>query len=441
MILIGNGIVITRDKDNTIIKDGAVVLKEQLIHDIGSYAVMNERYPGAEYIDAHGGIIMPGFINGHTHIYSAFARGLSIKDNHPSDFLEILKGTWWRIDRKLTLEQVKYSAAITYLESIKNGVTTLFDHHASFGSIEDSLSVIAKVAKDMGVRTSLCYEISDRDGLMKMKQSVEENVSFGISLKEDTSDMIKNMMGMHASFTLSDETLDYCLSRKDENTGIHIHVAEGLYDAIHCKEKYKMSVINRLYKKGILGKKTIAGHCVHLEKEDYDLLKDTNTAVIHNPESNMGNAVGCPDVLGLMGKGILVGLGTDGYTSDMLESMKVANVLLKHNAKNPSAAWSEVPTMLFDNNRAIASRYYHKLLGILEKGAYADVIVLDYKPPTPMDKSNINGHLLFGTNGRDVITTVVNGKVRMKDRVMVDIDEDYIRRRSQEEAEHLWSSL
>ncbi len=168
-----------------------------------------------------------------------------------------------------------------------------------------------------------------------------------------------------------------------------------------------------------------------------DLIRDTNTMVVHNPESNMGNACGCPPTMEIVHKGILTGLGTDGYTHDMVESWKVANILHKHHLCDPGAAWGEVPEMLFNGNAKIANRYFKKKLGVLEKGASADVIIMDYIPNTPLDSSNLNGHMLFGTNGRFVTTTVGNGKVLMKDREVLCVDEEKVLARSREGAARL----
>lgn len=441
MLLIGNGIVVTRDEENPYIQNGALCIKDEFIQEVGTLEDLKEKYKEAEFIDSHGGIIMPGLINTHNHIYSAFARGMSIPDNNPRDFLEILNGTWWRLDRKLSLEQVNLSAKATYLDCIKNGVTTIFDHHASFGRIEGSLFQIAEAAKEFGIRSCLCYEISDRDGEVKRNWSIEENLAFLEYTQKEADDMLKAMIGLHASFTVSDETLNLCMEENIHKGGFHIHVAEGCSDAKHCQETYHMSVVERLKRLGVLGSKTIAAHCVHISEEDMDILKETDTMVVHNPESNMGNAVGCPDVLTMYKKGILLGLGTDGYTNDMLESMKAANILHKHNSKNPSAAWAEIPAMLFYNNRRIGERFFSKPIGILKEGAYGDVIILEYDPLTPMTEKNINSHILFGMNGRNTVTTIVNGKVLMKDREVAGIDEEKLMRECREEAGKLWKDI
>jgi len=441
MLIVGNGRVITRNSNNPYIEDGAVVLDGTLISKIGSSAEMKREFPQAEFIDAKGGIIMPAFINTHEHIYSAMARGLSINGYNPKGFLDILDGMWWTIDRNLTLEQTRQSARATYIECIKNGVTTVFDHHASFGEITGSLYAIEDAAKEMGVRSCLCYEVSDRGGKDKARLAVNENESFINNALSDKTDMIAGMMGLHASFTLSDETLELCASNKPQEVGYHIHVAEGIEDLHHCLKHYGKRILDRLMDFEILGPKTITAHCIYVNGHEMELLRETDTMVVHNPESNMGNACGCPPTMEIVHRGILTGLGTDGYTHDMIESYKVANILHKHSLCDATAAWSEVPQMLFEGNAKIAGRYFKNELGVLKEGAAADVIVMDYIPYTPMDGTNCNGHILFGMTGRNVVTTVCNGKVLMKDRQLVGIDEEKVMAEVQEEAAKLWKKI
>lgn len=426
MLLIGNGRVITRDPDCPFLELGGVAVSGDLIVEVGPWPELRERYPGAEVLDAKGGVIMPGFINAHEHIYSAMARGLSVKGYSPKGFLDILDGMWWNIDRHLTLEQTYLSAMTTLMDSVKFGVTTTFDHHASFFHVPDSLFAIEEAAKKVGIRRCLCYEISDRDGEEKAKEAVLENENFIRYAQCDDSGMVAGMMGMHASFTISDKTMDLAAEHKPQGAGYHIHVAEGAYDLEHCKKTYGKPLVHRLRDRGILGPQTLAAHCIYINEEEMDILKDTDTMVVHNPESNMGNACGCPPTMELCHKGVLVGLGTDGYTHDMMESYKVANILHKHHLKDPNAAWGEVPEMLFTGNARIAGRYFKTPLGALKTGFGADVIVTDYIPITPMDASNCNSHILFGMMGRSVIHTVCAGKVLMRDRILTFCDEEEV---------------
>ncbi len=441
MLVIGNGKLFTRDENLPYISNGAVAAEGTKIIALGQTEKIKDTYKDAEFIDAKGGVIMPAFINTHEHIYSAMARGLSIKGYNPKGFLDILDGQWWTIDRHLTLEQTKYSAMDTMISCIRNGVTTIFDHHASFGQIKGSLFEIADAAKQLGVRACLCYEISDRDGMDKAKESVVENEEFiRYALKDDT-DMLAGMMGMHAQFTISDATMELAAAHKPEGAGYHIHVAEGIEDLHDCLHKYGKRITDRLMDCGILGEKTLLGHCIYINSHEMDLIKDTDTMVVHNPESNMGNACGCPPTMELVKRGILTGLGTDGYTHDMTESFKVANVLHKHHLCDANAAWAEVPKMLFENNAKIANRYFQTPLGVLKEGAAADVIVVDYDPPTQLDETNINGHILFGMTGRDVVTTVGNGKVLMQDREVKVADTAQVMAKCREESAKLWKSI
>ena len=441
-MILKNGRVITQDKDRPYIEDGAVVIEGNKIIAVDTTENILAKYKEEDIIDVDGKVIMPGFINTHHHIYSVFARGMASSGKPNENFLEILENLWWKIDKKLSLEDLKYSAYTTYIDCIKKGVTTVFDHNASPFAVTGSLDSIADAAKDLGLRTCLCYEVSDRDGEKIAQEGIDENINFIKKYNTDEQNMIKGMFGLHASFTLSDETLRKCDEElKGLNAGYHVHVAEGIDDLEQCLEKYGKRVVERLRDMDILGDKTIAVHCIHVTDDELNILRDTNTMVVHNPESNMGNAVGCQPFLELHQKGITIGLGTDGYTSDMTESMKVANIIHKHVKQNPSVAWGEVPVSMFENNRKIAQKYFSGDLGILRAGALADVIVVDYDPLTPMNENNINSHILFGFTGKDVVTTIIDGKVIMQDRKLVGINEKEIFKTSREVAKKLWDRM
>ena len=442
MILLANGRVITRDPDGVgYFKDGGVVTDGGKIVEVGETSQLKAKYPQAEFVDAKGGVIMPGLINAHTHIYSALARGLSINGYNPTNFYEVLDGQWWYIDRHLTLEATRASAQALVIDSIKQGVTTIFDHHASFCEIPGSLMQIAEVTQEYGIRASLCYEVSDRDGEEKSIQSVQENKNFIDYCEKNPSDMLKAMFGGHALFTISDKTFDRMVEANNGRTGYHIHVSEGMNDVYDSLQNYGRRPVQRLQDHGILGEKTILGHCIHVNTAEMDIIKETGTMVVNNPESNMGNAIGICPVLQLHKRGILLGMGTDAYTNDMLESLKVA--LCSQRSQNclPNVAWCEVTDMLFKNNARIGARYFPQQLGVLKAGAAADIIVMDYKPYTPFSDENIDGHMIFGMTGRQCQTTIAAGKLLMKDRVLVGIDEEAENAHILEAAKKLWGDL
>ena len=441
MLLVTNGRLITRDAAHPYFEDGAVAIDGTAIAAVGEAAALKARYPDAEVVDAKGGVIMPGLINAHTHIYSGLARGLAIAGNNPTNFLEVLEGTWWNIDRHLTLDGTRASAYATVLDCIRDGVTTIFDHHASFAEIPGSLFAIKDVCKELGIRACLCYEVSERDGEEKCRESIAENAEFARWAAKENDPMIAAMFGGHALFTISDKTFEEMVKANDGLTGFHIHVAEGMNDVYDSLRNYGCRPINRLLYNGLLGDKTVLGHCIHVSPAEMDIIKETGTMVVNNPESNMGNAVGCAPVLQMMQKGILVGMGTDAYTHDMLESLKVFLTIQRHNAALPNVAWCEGTRMLFENNAAIAAKYFPQPVGVLKEGAAADVIVMDYKPFTPFSDENIDGHMLFGMMGKNCRTTIINGKVLYKDREFVGIDEERINAWTMEQSKQLWGAL
>ena len=439
MLILGNGMVLTRDPENPFLRDGAVVMDGDTIREVGDSGTMRKKYPDAEFVDAKGQVIMPGFIN--AHIYSGLARGLSIEGNNPTNFFEVLDGTWWAIDRKLTLDGTRASAYATILDCIRDGVTTIFDHHASFCEIPGSLFAIRDVAKELGMRACLCYEVSERDGEEKCDQAIRENAEFARWAAKEDDDMIRAMFGGHALFTISDRTFRKMVEANDGLTGFHTHVSEGMNDVWDSLRNYGCRPVERLLDNDILGPRTLLGHCIHVNGAEMDIIRETGTMVVNNTESNMGNAVGCAPVLQMMKKGILVGMGTDAYTHDMLESLKVFLIIQRHNAGLPNVGFGEGTKMLFENNRIIASKYFKKPLGILKPGAAADVIVMDYRPFTPFSDANADGHMLFGMMGKNCRTTIINGRVLYKDREFVNIDEDKINNWTMEQAKKLWGSL
>lgn len=440
MLLVGNGTVITRDPENPLIDDGCVVIDDSLIVEVGDTAELRVRYPEADFLDVGRMLIMPGLINTHMHGYSTFARGMSLKDPSPANFKEILERLWWRLDRTLTLDDVYQSALVTMIDCIKNGTTTIFDHHASAGCIDGSLFKMAEASRQTGIRSCLCYEVSDRDGRTAAENGIRENRDFIRFCRQENDPMLKALFGLHASLTLSDQTLAQCVHENEgSGVGFHIHAAEGIEDLQDARTRYGLGVIERLKNAQILGEKTIAVHCVHVSEREMAILNETKTMVVHNPESNMGNAVGAAPVVSLMAMGVLVGLGTDGYTSDLFESLKATNCLIKHDHRDPGAGWAEAPAMLFENNSTIAGRIFPRPLGRLVPGAYADVIVVDYHPPTPLHYENINAHLLFGVSGRSVDTTIINGRIVMENRKLTMIDEEAVCARSRELAARVWA--
>ncbi len=287
MYILANGKLITRDAAAPYLPDGGVAIDGTRIAAVGATAELRATYPDAEFLDARGGVIMPGLVNAHTHIYSALARGLSINGFNPTSFYEVLDGQWWYIDRHLTLAGTRASADALYLDCIKQGVTTIFDHHASFADIPGSLFQIADSAKQFGIRSCLCYEVSDRDGQEKADQAVQENKDWLDYCEKNPGDMLASMFGGHALFTISDKTFEKMTAANNGRTGFHIHVSEGMNDVYDSLQNYGRRPVQRLQDHGILGPKTILGHCIHVNTAEMEIIQATGTMCVNNPESNM----------------------------------------------------------------------------------------------------------------------------------------------------------
>ena len=433
-----NGIVVTLGKQNKVLVNGAVITDGEKVVAVGDSAELKKRYPKADAVDCHGKVVMPGFICAHHHFYSTMARGMAIPGEPASNFVEILERLWWKLDMALSDEDITLSAQIPLIECIRNGTTTVIDHHASPSMRDGSLDLIETAVRQAGIRASLCYEVSDRN---IPGGGIQENARF-IKKVGKGDGQIAAMMGLHASFTLSDATLEKCVGiARDAGVGCHVHVAEDAADRDDSVKKYGMPTVNRLNKMGASGEKSLFIHCVHIDDSEMDIIAATKTAVVHNPESNMNNAVGVTRILDLLKKHVLVGLGTDGMSSDMLAQMRCAYLLHRLANHDPRVAFMEAPQMLLQNNAEICERQFGLKLGEIAEGSPADLAIIDYQPPTPLSEANFLGHLIFGLVDGTVDTTVCKGRILMQNKKILVLDEERIAARSRELAPKVWKRL
>jgi putative selenium metabolism protein SsnA len=437
--LIYNILLFTNNNSNEIIENGAVCFDNTTITDIGSSSNLIKKYPGYKRIDGQGKLLMPGWINAHMHCYSTYARGLAMQKS-AQNFSEILENLWWRLDKSLDSDANYYSALIPAIAAVKNGVTSFIDHHASPNSIDGSLDRIEEALSRIGMRASLCYEVSDRDGKDKAKQGIDENIRFIKKCnneKNSNNGLYSALFGLHASFTLSDETLDKVVDVNQRLvSGFHIHLGEGPDD--NDLSIWGMRATERLYKFGILGKKTVAAHGIHLNDNEMNLICDSNTMIIHNPQSNMNNAVGRTDIFEMLEKNIMVGLGSDGMNASLFPEMRAANLIHKHDLCDSNIGWDEVEQIVLKNNPEIYRRISNQNVGIIKSGYLADLILVDYYPPTRLTSENIWGHILFGIADAPVDTTIINGKIVMRDKILTGINEKEIATKSMEFADKVW---
>ena len=420
-----------------LIEDGALFIEGDRIAALGATAELAARYPAAEHWDAAGQLVLPAAICAHTHFYGAFARGMAIPGEPATNFPQILERLWWRLDKALTLEDVRYSALVCLVDAVRHGTTTLIDHHASPNAIDGSLDVIAEAAHQAGVRACLCYEVTDRDGPQRAQAGIAENIRFARSGAAAS-------FGLHASLTLSDETLADCVAAaKDLGLGFHVHAAEDQADQEDSLRKSGKRVIHRLGDAGILGPRTIAAHCVHIDEGEMERLAATGTWVTHQPRSNMNNAVGVAPVEAMLRAGVNVGLGNDGFSNQMLAEMKAAYLVHKLAQHDPRAMPGDLVMQLaYAHNARLGQAFWPDLrLGELTESAAADLVFLDYQPTTPLAAGNLPWHLLFGLEASAITATVCAGRVLMRDRRLLTLDEGATTARSRELAALVWKRI
>ncbi len=437
-LLIADGTVVTLGEPLRVLHRHDLLCEDSRIAALAPHGSIAAA--GARVLDAAGKVVLPGFINAHTHLYSSLARGLA-KVKRAADFRQVLEHLWWRLDRLLSLADCRVSAQVAALDAVRHGTTTLVDHHASPRAVRGSLDAMADAVREIGLRAGLCYEVSDRDGPEVAREGIAENAAFLARCRRERDPLLAALFGLHAAFTLSDETLAGAVAAAREcGAGFHVHVAEAAADQEDSLARHGERVVERLHRFGVLGRSTIAAHGVHLEGREIELLAESGTAVVHNPQSNMNNAVGVADVPRLLAAGVLVGLGTDAMTADMLEELRAALFVRHLAAADPAAAFGETVALLTSGNAAIAERLFPgQGLGTLAPGHAADIAVLDYDPPTPLDEGTILGHMVFGLSQARVDATVVAGRVLMAaGRLEPDLDEAAVMAHARERAAALW---
>ena len=375
---------------------------------------------GDNIIDVGGRVVTIPLVNFHDHIYSRLAKGLSIKGDM-SNFQNILKSLWWKLDLDLDLEMVKASAQMAAIESIRNGVTYIFDHHASPSNTDESLSTIADVIETTGLRGVLCFETSDRNGDGLTQQAFEENKDFFLN---HASENVKALLGIHASFTVEDKTLQNIAEFTNaNNVGVHVHLSEDKSDNEISINKYGKTPIERFNEFGLLNSKSILAHGIHLTESDYKILENSNSALAYNLDSNLNNAVGLPN-FGMVPKSTTVLVGTDGMHANIARSLKQLFLQLRHSGLSFDDTFGFIIKSFFKQHK-FAQQFFSDFPS-LKVGDRADLIIWDYTPPTPFNSDNFWGHYLYGVIERPVKTVIQNGNILMKDFTLINIDETVI---------------
>lgn len=360
-------------------------------------------------INTGGRVVTVPMINFHDHFYSRLAKGLPIKGSM-ENFKDILKNLWWKLDLALDSEMIRASAQMSALESIRSGVTYIFDHHSSPNSANGSLEIIGNVLKEFGLRGVLCFETTDRNGNSLSENGISENTNF---FRNSTNADLKAMLGLHASFTLNDDTLKKASKFvKEVGLGIHIHLCEDKLDRKESFANYKKYPVDRLVHFGLLNGKSILAHGIHLTDDEYNSIEKSESAIVYNFDSNLNNSVGLPE-FSRTPKKIPILTGTDGMNSNPARNIKQLFLLSRYEGMSFDESFRFVKKIYFDQLGFI-QKYFPDFPSLNIKDR-ADLIIWDYIPPTPFMEENLWGHFIYGILDRPIHSVIQNGNVLMND--------------------------
>jgi putative selenium metabolism protein SsnA len=439
MMLLKNATVV-RLHPPQVLEGMDVAIDGGTIAAVGSEAAAAAKAPVERTIDLAGRVVMPGLVCGHTHFYSALSRGVLARTEPSSDFVSTLQNLWWKLDRAIDREILEASAMVGALDAVQSGCTSVIDHHASPSFIAGSLDVLAACLERVGLRGVLCYETTDRNGRDGAMQGIEENRRFAAKVEAGhraagSARLVEAMIGGHAPFTLGDETLGALAAAvRGTGRGFHVHVSEDPFDAAYSHNTYGRDPLARLAAHGLLSDRTLVAHGVHLPAADREILAASGAFLAHNARSNMNNHVGYQHALPSLRR---VVLGTDGIGSDMLEECRAA--YFKHRDAGGPLGPGDFARFLHAGNE-IVQRCFGGTFGSVERGAVADLVVLDYRPPTPLVAENVAGHLVFGMRSADVESVIVNGNFIMEGR-RFPFDTEPVLRQAREAARKLWRTM
>lgn len=436
-LLITNARIVTLDESNRFFDTGSIYVEDSKIVAVGN--LDTDEYEPDRTIDANNRLVMPGLIIAHHHLYSTFARGFTPPGPPATNFDENLRFLWWKLDAALDTDDVYYSALLALMDAAQHGCTTVIDHHASPSCTDECLDWVERAFTDVGLSGCLCYEVSDRN---RVGDGIEENERYIRKCRDAGDEQMTALFGLHASMTVSDETLERCAAIGNElEAGFHVHAAEDLVDVERTRQRHGKRVIDRFHDFGITGEKTIFVHGTHLEPGEMDLLNETGSMLVTNPESNMNNGLPVSPVLDFLDRGVLVGIGTDGMSSHVISQARALYMHERTLRGDPTLAFGEACAILLDNNREICNRLFAESRGQLAAGQLADIVIYDYVPFTPVSDATFLGHLLFGLSFARVNTTIARGKVVVDDGDIPNLNETAIRADCEARAKAIWSRI
>jgi putative selenium metabolism protein SsnA len=440
-LIITGPAIFTNDDSMGLLESGAILIGNGQILEIGPLGQLRKTHTDVPVENIGTGLITPGLVNLHHHLYSSFARGWAVPGEPPQNFAQILERVWWRLDKALGRDDIYHSAIIGLCESIQSGVTAVVDHHASQNTVRGSLELIADAFNLVGLRGSICFELSDREGEKIFDTALKESVNALSKWPVGTKgERISAMVGLHASLTLSDVSLKKIAdATKIYDTGYHFHLAEDAIDQKESLAKHGIRATERFANFGILNEKSLAVHGVHLEKSEIELLRNAKVNLALCPRSNQNNAVGFARWWEY--DGVTIGWGSDGIGSDILNEAKSALYLSRHIKRDPDFGFGQVGDIMLNGNPNIYTKLTGQKIGRLAQGYPADIVFWNYQAPTPISADNILGHYLYGLYNQKADSVWVDGQRILKGGQFVNLDYEKLMAESRQMAKALWERI
>jgi len=406
------------------------------IADVGSNEDLRTKYPEDDVVDARGKVILPGFVNAHTHLYGVLAHGIPL-ENPPEGFWEFLKDYWWpKIEDSLDQDMIAAATKWACVEMLQSGTTTFYDVLEAPNSLPGGLLTEREIIKETGLRGILSFEATERSGEKIAHLGIEENLALHEIAKED--DLISAMMCLHTTFTCSKEFISHAFQKAQDNElGFHVHCNEGTHEGDWCQDNHGKRPLELYEDLKVTNSTFLASQCVHLSAEEREIIQRNEVKVTHMPLANCEVGGGIAPIPELLEQGVTIGLGSDGYINDFYEVMRGAFLIHKARLRDPGTMPAETVLEMATVGGAKALGLTN--VGELKEGFSADLQVVDARFPTPATKENLLEQIILWRNASHVRDVMVAGEWQVRDNQILCIDIEDARLALHEQARRLWA--
>ncbi len=408
------------------------------VTDVGPAASLLAAFPGDTVYRFGNSVIAPGFVNAHSHTYGVLSHGMTLP-SFSGGFGDYLAKVWWPyIEDRLTPDMVSTLSELGCAESLLGGVTTLYDIVEAPFATGELLPMVAERATNTGIRVALSFEATERVSAQNGQAGLVENTSFIEQLASTPHGRATGIMCWHTSYSCSGPFIQEAVdAARSLGVPAQFHCNEGAYELDRSLNDFGTSTLEYYLSLGITDADLIASQSVIMTETEIDIMADTGVSVVNVPVSNGVFGAGIAPIPKMLERGITVGLGTDGFSRDFFEVIRAASVIQR--GQQQSSTLMPAETVFEMATRAGARVLGLDDVGTLEKGALADLQVVDIDMPTPVTADNLIEQLVFWRSANDVTDVMVDGKWCVRDRHLSNVDIDRLRSEGKRTAEEFWS--